>query len=147
MGVERWSDHEIVLASADQEMHVVDVSTGAVPLRFPATIWPSLRFNFGECALLARGDGWIGSLNPMVGSLSVYSSSGASLGTVQLVPRQSYDMLSLGAAGEWIATGTWGQIRTARLRVKPGCEPDEAGGSIAGESAAPTATGAAADRQ
>src|SRR5262249_28238036 len=120
IGIERWSDHEIVLASADQEMHVVDVSTGAEPLRFPAIVWFSMRFRFGGCAMLGGGDGWIGSVNPVGGSLSLYSSSGAPLGTVQIVPRQSYDMLSLGAAGEWIATGTWGQIRTARLQVTPG---------------------------
>jgi hypothetical protein len=121
IGIARGSEHELVLASADQEIRVIDVASGVETLRFPAAVWPSRRLIFGECSPIVTGDGWLGSWNHLVGSLNVYSRDGADLGVVALVPPGTQGAVSAGGAGAWVAAGTWGQLSTGRLRVLPDC--------------------------
>src|SRR5262249_25538508 len=67
-----------------QHLHLVDPA-GREPIRsLPATIVPSRRLHYGECTMLANGDGWIASLDQMRGLLYVYDQSGVPLGRVSL---------------------------------------------------------------
>jgi hypothetical protein len=56
IGITRLGDR-MVLASADQRLHVVDPVARRVERSFPAMVVPGHRLHFGECALLAAGDG------------------------------------------------------------------------------------------
>ena len=119
MGLGRWSDHELLLASADQELVVWDVTRRAVTGRFAAAVWPLRRFSFGECAPVLSGDGWVGTANLFARTLNVYDRNGTALGTVRLEP----GFFSVGASGLHVAMGSWEYLLTARLHIDPRCVP------------------------
>ena len=127
MGVGRWSDRELILASADQELVVYDVTRRAATRRFAAAVWPSRRFVFGECTPVLSGDGWVGTPNLLTRTLNVYDQWGTSLGTLRLEPAGHRGFFSVGAIGRHIAMGSFQYLQTARLKIDPSCAPAAAG--------------------
>jgi len=89
IGVSVTEGGELLLASADQSMTLYDAVHRRELLHFPAEIWPSVRLNFGECAIIMSGTNWYAALNPLASRLSFYSASGASLGAIDLRERFS----------------------------------------------------------
>ena len=79
---------------------------------------PSRRTHFGECAMLATGDGWIASLDQIRGLLSVYDETGRPLGRLPLARPQHV------AHG---ATGHPRHGRPARGRARPVRDHDPPG--------------------
>src|SRR5262249_4695168 len=75
VGTAAWSAPEVALAAAEQSSHVVDVRRGTETLAFPAHVAPTRRHALGECALLAVGDDWVVSLDPILRTIAAYDRS------------------------------------------------------------------------
>src|SRR5262249_42856916 len=105
-----------VLATAGQGLLVLDAN--AIGRSFPATVVPARRFRFGECAMLAAGDGWIASLDQSRGVLFVYDADGVPLGRVPLarsagtVPRALH---GIRGAGDYLGVGHDLTVSTFRV--------------------------------
>ena len=117
-----WGD--LLVATADQRLHVVDPERGEVRRSFAATIVPSRRTHYGECAMLATGDGWIASLDQMRGLLSVYDETGRPLGRLPLAQHPRHVVSP--------AAGHPRHGRPARSRARPGRDhdPSRAGAGV-----------------
>lgn len=84
VGIARGPGQEVVLASADQYLHVFDVAEQREIRRFPARVWPSRRVWFGDCSPIVAGDGWYATLNHMTSLLTVYNRNGELVGSTRL---------------------------------------------------------------
>ncbi|MGH9391748.1 MAG: hypothetical protein ACRD1Z_19275, partial [Vicinamibacteria bacterium] len=84
IGIARGPRDELVLASADQRIHVFDLESEKTLRQFPATVWPSLRVAFGECASLLAGGDWYATFNHLLSRLTFYDLDGTQLTTFPL---------------------------------------------------------------
>ena len=109
MGVSVTERGHFLLASAAQRIFVVDPHKRVVVRLFEAPVWPSLRLNFGECAMLVAGEGWIGSFSPSTSRLALFSEEGTPLATVALDRRLKYGghfISAIGGSGDRLAIGS-----------------------------------------
>ena len=124
-GIARDGAGRVLLASADQAIHVVDPQTGAELARFPARVPPSRRFQFAECTPLVAGDGWIATLDHFRSTLALYTPEGAPRGVLHLdtVLHAGGDVvLAVQAAGSYLGVGTRDErVLTLKLDLTPGC--------------------------
>jgi hypothetical protein len=116
----------LVLAAADQTVHVFDVSAGRELRSFPARVPPSRRIYFAECSPIVAGDGWIATLDHFHRRLSVYAADGRGLGDVALVelPRMlAHQPTTVAANGGavGVSTGYEGDVLTLGLDVVSAC--------------------------
>src|SRR5262245_64958936 len=111
-------DGQPVVATADQSLWVFDPIERKPVRQFPALTAPTRRLHFGECAMLASGQGWIASLDHLRGDLYVYDSTGLPLGRVSLAravgtaPRAVH---SIRGAGNYLGVGHDTAVTTLRL--------------------------------
>jgi len=125
---------DLGVATADQ--HVLVLNTrGGVLRRFPATVAPARRFNYGECAMLAAGRGWIASLDSLRGFLALYDGEGTPLGRVSLaqaVGAMPGNVNAIRGAGDYLGVAHDTTITTLRLVRDAACttssEEDERDG-------------------
>jgi hypothetical protein len=111
-------DDRLVLATADQRLHVLDPATRQIVRSFPATVVPARRWFFGECAVLASGTGWIASLDQMRGILFFYDPEGRPLGRVRLgpsIPTGPVTMLALAGSGNYLGIGYGTDVTTLQV--------------------------------
>src|SRR5262245_58122630 len=126
MGITRGPDGELILASADQTIVVLDVGARREVARFPAAVSPSRIVDTDECSQLAAGRGWIATLDNLDSVLSLYDPQGRPLGTRRLdtvamtfAPRIS----GLGAAGRYLGVGTETQVKSFEVTIDHSCSP------------------------
>jgi hypothetical protein len=74
----------LALASAAQEIVLVDARSGQVSARFPARIAPASPSRLGDCSSIALGDSWVATLDPYSNRVAIYSLSGDPLADVDL---------------------------------------------------------------
>jgi hypothetical protein len=146
------SDGRPVVATADQKLAVLDASGRTIMRSFPAAVTPPRRFNFGECAMLAAGRGWIASLDHGRGLLYFYDDHGTPLGRVPLgkaVETEARAIHSIRGAGDYLGVGHDTSIATLRVVREPTCptadpgvsrRPDPDAGGVAGAGALDTAS-------
>ena len=97
IGIAQGEDDEILLASASQKIYVLDLEQQKLIKEFPASVWPSRQWNFGECASIFTGEDWYAVFNHLPGTLSVYAADGQHVTTNRL------DTL-LNINAQWIST-------------------------------------------
>jgi len=134
-GIAHDAAGRLVLASADQSLHVVDAADGREVARFPASVPPSRRFHFAECTPVLVGDGWIGTVDHLRSTLAVYDPHGAALGSVRLDQRLALDgnrVIAAQAAGPYVGLGilTDNTVRTLKVEVAPECSSPAAGDAV-----------------
>lgn len=111
----------VVLASADQWLHVFDVPRHREVVRFPATVPPSVRVSFGECTPIVTGDGWIATFDHLRSRLAMYDARGLPLRVVRLdeflgLPTHGISALAATGSELAVATGTSHTVWTIRLQ-------------------------------
>ncbi len=122
-GITRDGDGRAVLAAADQQLVVVDATTGGEVLRFPAVVSPSRRALVGECALVAASGEWYATGNPITSWVTLYDRGGRELGAVDaaaLHPTMG-PLSAIAASGPYLAIAQGGGVTTARVRIAPEC--------------------------
>jgi len=130
VGITQMGDH-LLVATADQKVHVLDAAKREIVRSFPATIVPASRFDFGECATLAAGRDWVASLDSLRGILHVYDASGAPLGRVSLpqaVGTSAGALHTIRGAGEYLGVGHDLEVTTLRVvrdAACPAARPDD----------------------
>jgi hypothetical protein len=128
IGGTRLGDRTL-LATADQRLLVLDAKT--IVRSFPATVVPARRFRFGECAMLAAGDGWIASLDQSRGVLFMYDADGTPLGRLPLarsVGTQPHSLHGIRGAGDYLGVGHDLTVSTFRVVRDASClRPGRAG--------------------
>ena len=108
IGIGRGPHDELLLASADQQIHAFDVERGRALRHFPASIWPSLRVSFGECAPLVAGADWVATLDHLRSRLTFYDLDGVWLGSLSLdvlLGLTTHRISSIGAQGSRLGVG------------------------------------------
>ena len=108
IGIARGPHDELILASADQRIDVFDVATGRVLRSFPASVWPSLRLAYGECAALAVGADWYATFNPLLSRLTFYDLDGTQLASQaldRLLGLTTHRISSIGGRGDRLGIG------------------------------------------
>ena len=124
VGITPLGDDRVVLATADQHLHVVDPATRQIERSFPAMVVPSRRFHFGECAVLVSGDGWIASVDQMRGLLFFYDLDGTPLGRVPLapsIPGGPVVVYTVRGAGDYLGVGYGTTVLTLRVVRNAAC--------------------------
>jgi hypothetical protein len=114
----------LFLASAEQEVQVLDTSSGRILRRFPAVVSPGWGVRLGDCSPIAAGNGWVATLSPQAARLSIEDETG------KLLVREDLTRLlllgltgtsALGAAGDYLAVGHLNHVDALELKRKPGC--------------------------
>ncbi len=115
IGVTKREDHEVVLASAFQKLCVFDLDRQTVK-EFPASVWPSRQFLFGECSpVIAEKKGYA-TFNHLLSSLYLYDTDGQYLTTLRLdklLNLGGHWISSIAGSGRYIGIG----IRNAGIRT------------------------------
>jgi hypothetical protein len=135
IGVTRLGDQP-VLATADQRLFVLDATAREIVRSFPATVAPARRFHFGECAMLAAGDGWVASLDQNRGLLFLYHGDGTPLGRLPLarsVGTEPRAVHAIRGNGDYLGVGHDLSVTTFRVVWDPACSRP---GRTAGEAGA-----------
>jgi hypothetical protein len=142
---------KLLVATADQRIHVLDPSTGEIVRTFPATVVPARRLDFGECAMLATGRDWIASLDWLRGVLHVYDDVGAPLGRVriaQLLGTVPDAVHAIRGAGDYLGVGHDLVVATLHVARDATCAcPAPAECSAGAGHSAAQASGAAPTRR
>jgi hypothetical protein len=115
---------DLLAATADQHLHVVDPRSGEVRRSWPASVLPTRRTHYGECAMLASGDGWIATLDQLRGQLSVYDDAGRSLGRLpiaSIVGTAPSALQALRGSGDHIDVAHDLAVTTLRVTVNRAC--------------------------
>ena len=123
IGVTRLGDQP-VLATADQRLFVLDATAREIVRSFPATVAPARRFHFGECAMLAAGDGWVASLDQNRGLLFLYHGDGTPLGRLPLarsVGTEPRAVHAIRGNGDYLGVGHDLSVTTFRVVWDPAC--------------------------
>ncbi|TMB23509.1 MAG: glycosyltransferase family 39 protein [Deltaproteobacteria bacterium] len=123
-GIGRTPDGDVLLASAEQALVVLDVARHAERARFSALVGPSRRVTTGECTPVLAGDGWYATFNNLTSALSVYDTAGRPLGTARLdrvLGLGANTITAVGAAGNRVGVGYATNVDTLELEVHPGC--------------------------
>jgi len=120
MGIGRLSEHEVVLASGGQEIVVYDTARGIETARFPAAVWPTPRMGFRDCALIAAGDDFIGTVNGVAKTMNLCARDGSALATLDLAALGDW-INSAHGAGHFIAIGFRGELKTFKVTRVPEC--------------------------
>jgi hypothetical protein len=139
-GIAPDGDDCVVLAAADQQLVVLDATTGGEVLRFPAVVSPSRRALVGECALVAASSEWYATGNAITSWVTLYDRGGRELGAVDaasLHPTMG-SLSAIAASGPYLAIAQGGGVTTARVRIAPECRP-ASDASAVGDQAAPSA--------
>ena len=108
IGIARGPRDELILAAADQRIHVFDVARRKALRQFPATVWPSLRLAFGECAPLVAGADWYATFNHLLSRLTFYDLDGtqvASLPLDSILGLPTHRVSCIGAQGTQLGIG------------------------------------------
>jgi hypothetical protein len=95
----------VVLASAEQELWVVDASSMEVRTRFPARVSPASTHRLADCSPIAAGTEWIATLSPFTARIAVYSTSGRPLADLRLARSTRIDLFgptSIAGAGRFL---------------------------------------------
>src|SRR5262249_56259036 len=66
----------LYLASAEQEIQVLDTSSGRIVRRFPAVVGPGSGVRLGDCSPIAVGNGWVATLSPQAARLTIQDETG-----------------------------------------------------------------------
>jgi hypothetical protein len=119
VGIARGPASEIVLASADQRLVIVDLDKRTTR-EFAATVSPSRRVWVGECSPIVAGNDWYGTFNHMTSVLSVYDGSGTRVGTRRLNEAAGLAaghnwIVAIAAAGQHLAVGYADLVRTFKV--------------------------------
>ena len=127
MGVTRNGRDELVLAAADQQIVVLDVSTRTERFRFPAPVTPSRAdYEFGYCSQIVRGRGWVGVFHASRNRLDIYQDPGRGVGTLNLDQLGLPSVWALAGTDAFLAAGQASQVVTTleldfrRCGVEPG---------------------------
>ena len=124
VGIASLGSDLLLLASADQSLHVVRPLDGRELLSFPALVPPSRRLHFGECTPVLSGDGWLATFDSLRSILSVYDERGAPLGSIRLdrlLGLGGHYIHAIGAAGHYLGVGYGDRVATLEVSVAPGC--------------------------
>jgi hypothetical protein len=108
IGIGRGPRGELILASADQRIHVFDVARRKALRHFPAAVWPSLRLSFGECASVIAGADWVATFNHLLSRVTFYDLGGkeiAFLSLDSLLGLSTHRISSIGAQGTRLGIG------------------------------------------
>ena len=108
IGIARGPRDELILASADQWIHVFDVASGTALRQFRAIVWPSLRASFGECAPVLAGADWYATFDHLRSRLTFYGLDGtplASLSLDLLLGLSTHRIMSIVAQGTRLGIG------------------------------------------
>jgi hypothetical protein len=122
IGITELGD-DLVLATADQRIFLLNEACGGILRSFPATVVPTCRFHHGQCAMLAAGHDWIASLDSLCGPLTVYDVEGAPLGRVSLAQALATTpgaVHTIRGAGDFLGVGHDTAITTLRV-ARDGC--------------------------
>jgi hypothetical protein len=120
----------LVLASADQWLGVYDLGQRVEVRRFPAAVWPSLRYTTDECAPVLAGDGWYGTFSNLTSVLTVYDAEGTELGVRRLdrfLVLENFAMdnriTAIAAQGRFLGVGIGyeGLLKTIELKLGAAC--------------------------
>ena len=119
-GIARISDDKLLLASARQSLHLIDIKEGREVLSFPAVVSPSRRCTFGECSLIgALDDGYV-SYNPALQILHIYDGKGTPRDVVDLgqaINAKGFGLIStLKAQNNYLGMGLPGGVRTVVIK-------------------------------
>src|SRR5262249_48367032 len=127
------SGHLLYLASAEQEIQVLDTGSGRIVRRFPAVVGPGWGGLLGDCSPIAVGDGGGATLSGQAAGLTILDETGQ-----VLVREDLTKVLSLGtpgahalgasalaATGDYLAVGHSNQVDTLEVQLKPGCPEHE----------------------
>jgi hypothetical protein len=134
IGGARGEHDELVLASAEQSILVLDPTTREVARRFPARVWPSVRAGTDECSQIAVGEGWIATIALRGGTASFYDADGRALGTKQLAPGKGLGdaITAFAGAGRYLGVASAsGMIRTFQVTIDPACVAPGPDGELA----------------
>jgi hypothetical protein len=116
MGVTSDGHDELVLAAADQQIVVLDVPTRAERFRFPAPVTPSRTdYEFGDCAQLVRGRGWVGVFHASRNRLDIYGDPGRWLGTLDFDRLGLPFVAAVAGTERFLAVGQPSQVTTLEL--------------------------------
>ena len=122
IGLSAYGDR-LVVAAADQHLHVVDPGVPSVLRSFPASVAPSRRTRYGECAVIATGSGWIASLDQLRGIVSFYDEGGTLLGRLPLGAARSnlLGLQDMRGYGDFLGVAHDQAVTTFRVVRDPEC--------------------------
>src|SRR5262249_4766941 len=118
----------LYLASAEQEIQVLDTGSGRIVRRFPAVVGPGLGVRLGDCSPIAVGNGWVATLSPQAARLTIQDETGKPLVREDLTKALALGMSgtsALAAKGDYLAVAHLNQIDALEVTLKPGCREDE----------------------
>ena len=122
MGLAAYGER-LVVATADQHLHVVAPSVPAIVRSFPAAVAPARRTHYGECAVIATGSGWIASLDQLRGIVSFYDEGGTLLGRLPLGAARSnlLGLQDMRGYGDFLGVAHDQAVTTFRVVRDPEC--------------------------
>ena len=127
MGLVPYGD-TLVVATSDQQLTIVDPATLTVVRSFPASVVPAVRTHYGECAMLAAGEGWIASLDQLRGLVVFYDAvSGMPLGRASLtgaVLSTPLGLQDIRGLGDYLGVAHDSAITTLRVEKDASCAGD-----------------------
>lgn len=114
----------LFLASAEQEIQVLDTGSGTIVRRFPAVVSPGWGVRLGDCSPIAVGNGWVATLSPQAARLSIQDETGKLLvreNLTKLLALGTTGTSALAAQGDYLAVAHLHQVDTLQLLLMPGC--------------------------
>ncbi len=117
----------LFLASAEQEIQVLDTGSGTIVRRFPAVVSPGWGVRLGDCSPIAVGNGWVATLSPQAARLSIQDQTGKLLlreNLTKLLALGTTGAAALAAQGDYVAVGHLNHVDALEVRRMPGCGED-----------------------
>ncbi len=114
----------LFLASAEQEIQVLDTGSGTIVRRFPAVVSPGWGVRLGDCSPIAVGNGWVATLSPQAARLSIQDETGKLLvreDLTKLLSLGTTGTSALAADGNYLAVGHRNRVDALELQFMPGC--------------------------
>src|SRR5262249_29478229 len=123
----------LYLASAEQEIQVLDTGSGRIVRRFPAVVGPGWGGRLGACSPIAVGNGWVATLSPQAARLTILDETGQVLVREDLTKVLSlstpgvsaFGASALAATGDYLAVGHSNHVDTLEVQLDPGCREHE----------------------
>lgn len=118
----------LYLASAEQEIQVLDTSSGRIVRRFPAVVAPGWGVRLGDCSPIAVGNGWVATLSPQAARLTIQDETGKLLvreDLTKLLALGTTGTSALAAKGDYLAVAHLNRVDALEVQLKPGCREHE----------------------
>jgi hypothetical protein len=114
----------VYLASAEQEIQVLDTVTGRIVRRFPAVVAPGWGVRLGDCSPIAVGNGWVATLSPQAARLTIQDETGKLLvreDLTKLLALGTSGTSALAAKGDYLAVAHLNGVDVLEVKLTPGC--------------------------